>query len=258
MVGRFPIGLQPIGAGPGYPPTPPAVDQNYVLQGLRQYLLTVLSPGVEVVRGQDNRVPSPAASDYIVMTPMRLVRLSTVREDDADVRFTGSIAVDTLSVTAVDYGLIALGAQILGIGVLPRTTITSLGTSTGGIGAYAVSPSQTLSSRTLAAGQDVLVQPTQFTLQLDVHGDAGANNATTVIAALRSASACDWFGSNYAGVSPLYADEARQLPFINDQMQYEDRWTIEAALQYDPTLALPRQFADAVVVNPIPVDLFYN
>lgn len=36
---------------------------------------------------------------------------------------------------------------------------------------------------------------------------------------------------------PLYAREPRRLPILNEQAMYEDRWTIELVLQYNPEVA---------------------
>jgi len=56
--------------------------------------------------------------------------------------FTGSISSTTLTVTAVDAGLLQVGSVIEGTGVATGTIITALGTGTGGIGTYTVNVSQ--------------------------------------------------------------------------------------------------------------------
>ena len=65
--------------------------------------------------------------------------------------FTGSIAANTLTVTAVSTSALVVGQTLLGMGICPGTTITALGTGTGGTGTYTVSLSQTVSSETLFA-----------------------------------------------------------------------------------------------------------
>jgi hypothetical protein len=63
-------------------------------------------------------------------------------------KFTGSIAGNTLTVTAVASGTINVG-QVLEDStgaVTPQTIITAFGTGTGGIGTYTVSPAQTVAS----------------------------------------------------------------------------------------------------------------
>jgi hypothetical protein len=64
---------------------------------------------------------------------------------------TASIAGTTMTVTAVISGAFAVGQVISGTGVTNGTTITSLGTGTGGIGTYTVSQSQTVASTTITA-----------------------------------------------------------------------------------------------------------
>lgn len=57
----------------------------------------------------------------------------------------GSIG-NTLTVTAVSSGTLAVGTVISGTGVTAGTTITALGTGTGGVGTYSVTPSQLVNS----------------------------------------------------------------------------------------------------------------
>ena len=53
----------------------PTADQ--VDGALRSFLLSVLPSGVEVIRGQANRVPAPRVPNYVVFTDMRNPRLAT-------------------------------------------------------------------------------------------------------------------------------------------------------------------------------------
>lgn len=59
---------------------------------------------------------------------------------------TGEIAGTTLTVTAVTRGVLGVGQTISGTGVTSGTTITALGTGTGGTGTYTVSASQAVAS----------------------------------------------------------------------------------------------------------------
>jgi len=79
---------------------------------------------------------------------------------------TGAIAATTLTVSAVTSGALAVGQTISGAGVTGGTTITALGTGTGGAGTYTVSVSQTVASTTVtavgptyAAGTDYELSP---------------------------------------------------------------------------------------------------
>ncbi|MDQ0507402.1 structural cement protein Gp24 [Xanthobacter agilis] len=61
----------------------------------------------------------------------------------------------TLTVSAVSSGTLKVGAVLSGSGVTSGTTITALGTGTGGTGTYIVSPTQTASSTTVTATSNV-------------------------------------------------------------------------------------------------------
>lgn len=64
---------------------------------------------------------------------------------------TGSIAGTTLTVSAVASGALAIGQALSGANISPGTTITGLGTGTGGTGTYNVGLSQTAASGTINA-----------------------------------------------------------------------------------------------------------
>jgi len=68
-----------------------------------------------------------------------------------DAVFTASISGTTMTVSAVTSGTIYVGCLITGSGVLANTTITALGTGSGGIGTYTVSQSQTVASTTITS-----------------------------------------------------------------------------------------------------------
>ena len=71
--------------------------------------------------------------------------------------FTGSISATTLTVTAVTTGTLYVGAILTGTGVTVGTTITALGTGTGGVGNYTVSPSQSVGSTNITSVTTVTV-----------------------------------------------------------------------------------------------------
>lgn len=67
--------------------TSPSITEDQIMTGLRAFILDVLpkDQGIEVVQGQDNGVPMPAAGDFVVMTPARRQQLSqTARAYDPD------------------------------------------------------------------------------------------------------------------------------------------------------------------------------
>jgi hypothetical protein len=58
--------------------TKPAISltEDAIMTSLRAFIVDVLPDGVEVVQGQDNMVPMPAGSDFVIMTPAKRQQLS--------------------------------------------------------------------------------------------------------------------------------------------------------------------------------------
>lgn len=231
-----------------------APSEDAINTALRSFLVFILPPDVDVILAQVNRVPEPAGEDFVTMTPLRRPRIGTNIDDYADAVFTGSIAGTTLNITAVGYGELSVGSVLFGVGITAGTRITALGTGAGGVGTYIVSPGQTISSRKIAAGVETFLQPTNITMQLDVHGPNSADNAQTISTLMRDDYAVQAFAALNADVIPLFADDPRQLAFSNAEQQYEDRWVVEAQLQANITITAPLQFADAIEVTLIPVE----
>ncbi|MBS0637784.1 MAG: alkaline phosphatase family protein, partial [Verrucomicrobia bacterium] len=65
----------------------------------------------------------------------------------------GSISGNTLTITSVSSGALAVGQTLEGTGLILGTMITGFGTGSGGVGTYTVNQSQTASSTTITARQ---------------------------------------------------------------------------------------------------------
>jgi len=89
--------------------------------------------------------------------------------------FAGSIATTVLTVTGSPTGVIQVGMLIAGTGVTAGTTITALGTGTGGAGTYTVSAAQTVASTTIT-GQTRCIKATF------INGAAGGTGAVPATA----------------------------------------------------------------------------
>jgi len=214
--------------------------------------------GFAVVRGQVNKVAEPALPDFAVLWPTRHTRLATNEDGTGDCRFVGSIASDgTMTVSAVSFGSLALGATVWGSGVAAGTRIVGLGTGTGGVGTYLVSSTQAVSSEVMACGVKAAEQRWQMDVQIDVHGPNSGDNATRISTLLRDEFATSAFAAITPDVSPLHADDPRQIPFVNGEDQTENRWIVEARLQVNSTVVIPQQYMDAAVVGLIDVDAVY-
>jgi hypothetical protein len=234
--------------------------QEQANAALKAFLVAALPPGTKVVLGQMNRVPEPGQTNFVEFEPTRFDRLRTNVDSAGDVKFTGSIAGTVMTVTAVAFGAVEVGATVFGVGVAAGTVVTALGTGTGGVGTYTVSPAQTVSSRTLSAGGTDVEQGAQITYKIEFHGDdsVAANNAQIITTLFRDPHATESFAAQSPAVAvPLYAVEPRQSPFFNEQAQAEWRWTVEVAIQVDQVVRVPQQYADDVRVTPVSVDAAY-
>lgn len=234
-----------------------SLTEDQAFTAIRTFLLAVLAPGTEVIQAQTNRVPEPFGTDFVVMTKSMRERLETNIDSYADALFTGSITGTTLNISAVTYGSLSVGSTIFGAGIAANTTITAFGTGIGGIGSYTISPSQNISSEKIAAGVFNSLQPVKFTVQLDIHGDLGADNAHIISTLFRDDYGVQLFKSSGFDVTPLYATEAKQLPFLNGEQQIESRWTMDIVVQCNPVVTVPQQFADQLAINIINVDAIY-
>lgn len=238
----------------------PVPSQAQAQAALRAVLLAILPSGVEVIQANDNDVPEPTSVDFVMMSPVRRDRLSTNVNTYDDCRFTGSIAGTTLTVTAVSFGTLAVGRTVFGAGVMAGTTITALGTGTGGVGTYTLSKSQTVASRVLAVGVQGITQSIRLAVQLDVHSDKlrkASDMAQTISTLLRDDYGVQLLKARCLGVTPLYADDPKLVPFQNAEQDWESRYVVEAVLQVDQTVTVSQEFADDVEVERLPADILY-
>lgn len=210
--------------------------------------------GVPVVQGQVNRVPEPKQADLVVMTPLFRKRLATNRDTYKDVVFQGSISGQTMTVTAMTNGLIEVGKTLSCVGIANNTRVMAFGTGTGGVGTYTIFPAQTIAPRTIAAGYERFLQPTEFTVQIDVHGPNSGDNTQVITTLFRDEWGVRKFRELNPEVAPLYADDPKQIPFFNGENQVENRWGITAVMQANEVVEMPMQFADEAHVTVIEVD----
>ncbi len=168
-----------------------SILESQILTATRAFLLSIFPTGMEVVRGQDNRVAEPRGADFAVMTPIMSERLGT-------------------NVTTYQDGGL----------VTPPTAET----------------------RTDMA-------PTKITVQVDIHGPNSADNVQAVSILFRSDVATTAFAASGYDVTPLYASEPRQAPFLNGEKQVEQRWTIDLAMQINPSIATAQDFAGTLTAG---------
>jgi hypothetical protein len=99
--------------------------------------------------------------------------------------------------------------------------------------------------------QTAVTQSTEVVFQLDVHSDnllTASDNAQLIATLFRDDYATDFF-DDYPGITPLYADDPRLIPFVNAENQYEPRYAVEARLQADQVVTVPAQSADSLSLD---------
>jgi hypothetical protein len=236
------------------------ITESQIFKALGDFLVSILPAGTEVVRGQINRVSEPASANFVVMWPLLRTRLSFNVASYDDVSFTGSINLTTLTVSAMqpNSGAIAVGQIVQGTGVSANTVIQQQLTGTpGGAGTYQISISQSVASTLMQSGSTDIMQPTQVSIQLDVHGPDGADNAQVISTLFRDGYGYDQFASFGYDMRPLYTSEPKQIPFINSEQQYEARWTIDVEIQINPKVPVSQQFAMTASVSIINTERAY-
>lgn len=232
----------------------PSPTISNIMQSMGAFLTAVMPAGVGVIQGQPNRVAESTAARFIIMSQPRFERLETNVDSSTDAVFTGSIVGTALTITAVDprfpNAQLAPGSIIFGPSVAPGTTITA---GTGQIGGYTVNIAQTAAAQTISAGQTTITMATKVTIDLDFHATDGTSGdlANVVSTLLRDPFGVNQFANQSPnfGTVPLYADDAVQRPFFNDQQQVEFRWVVQALLQANITVTVPQQFADSASLN---------
>lgn len=120
-----------------------------------------------------------------------------------------------------------------------------------------------LGTNTTAWDQSMGGDPTVITdaeavsisMQLDFHGADSTDNAQVFAVLFRSAYAVDYMAAT--GVSPDYCTDGHQMPFINGEDAWEDRWVLNAVMDCVIAINAPQQFANTLTVDVVSVDAAY-
>lgn len=231
-------------------------SQSDMQTALRSFMLSVLPTDCDIVAAQDNRVAEPSMANFVVVTPIRFVRLATNYDTFQDSTFFASISGTTLSVVSFSHGEIEIGALLTGPGVPPMTLVTA-GPADGGPGDYTINSSiPSVPGNTFHAGAKILQISGQWKVQLDFHSEdySSTQNAATMSLLFRDLYGTDYFKALPApqnSITPFFMDEGGQRPFINDQQQYEWRWVAEAIMQVNMRIVVAQEFAQEVKIDPL-------
>lgn len=110
---------------------------------------------------------------------------------------------------------------------------------------------------TWTATEKTVLRPEQFTVQIDCYGAGSGDSARMIAALMRDSYACELMAAVNPNIQPLYAGDAKQMPLIDGEQQYEERWTFEVQLQINPTFTVAQQSANALTVDLLNVDRTY-
>lgn len=108
-----------------------------------------------------------------------------------------------------------------------------------------------------AASTKTVTRPSQFSVQVDCYGTGSGDRAVAIATLLRDAYACEQFAASGYDIQPLYAGDAKQLPLVDGEAQYEERWSFDAVLQFNPSMTTPQDSANTLTIGTIDVDRAY-
>lgn len=102
------------------------------------------------------------------------------------------------------------------------------------------------------ADQLTMTRGTFVDVQLDIHGPNSADNAQIITTVWRDDFAVEAIeGAIFA---PLYASDGHQMPFINGEKQFENRWVVDLFLHVKPAVTVGQDFANRGTITLVAVD----
>lgn len=142
---------------------------------------------------------------------------------------TASIATTTMTVTAVGSGTLYPGANLMGTGVKRGTTIVrQLTGTTGGVGTYTVSLSQTVASTTVTSGTwDFNIENCEF---LDTTATLNFLALVTGNATSNSMDGLRFVGNRVKSLSTTAATTALKILSLTDRLTITDNFGVSAVL----------------------------
>lgn len=96
-----------------------------------------------------------------------------------------------------------------------------------------------------ADNESTIQQSRLYMMQLDFYGEQAFNRANQVGVMWRS----NYTTNELKTIQPLYANQVRNMEFINEQDQYEKRFLLEIALQYNPHYTYTEQSDTDILAN---------
>lgn len=106
-------------------------------------------------------------------------------------------------------------------------------------------------------GNETHSRSTQWDVQLDCYGPDAADMAALIATTFKTDYAAAALAESDIEIQPLYANDPRQMTIVNSENQYNPRWIVELAFQYNPVVTLPQDFAMSLTVVPAEVDAVF-
>lgn len=97
-------------------------------------------------------------------------------------------------------------------------------------------------------------QGVELTMQIDCYGPNSSDWADMITTLWRDPYGCAALAPS---CQPLYADDARMIPLVDSEEQYEERWSVDARLQYNPVVTPAQDFADVATIKLVDVNEAY-
>lgn len=115
---------------------------------------------------------------------------------------------------------------------------------------------QSMLAQPVSAYDDLTVRVSvgmQWNLQFDFVGPNSQALSAIAMVPWRTPWGCD----QITGISPLYTGDAIQSPLIGGEDQFEEKWRVDAAIEYVAMMTLEQQSALTLEIGLKSVDAFY-
>lgn len=97
-------------------------------------------------------------------------------------------------------------------------------------------------------------QGIKLRIQFDCYGSDSGDWAAILSTLFRDQTGCDALAPD---CQPLYSQDPHMAPLSDSEDQYEERWIVDAFVQWNAVVSTPMQFADTLEVDIISVDERY-
>lgn len=251
MLGRYSIGTGSVSEGvPSNSETPliiAAIVGNAIAAGV-----TAAVVGSTVVFANIGNAAAEGQNATVTL-PTAFVISCSIGTASAD----GNPATVTMSVQRItrDVLLKVLRSYILSIAPDQRVLRTPINRASPPVGPFiSMTPGAVKALATNTHDMLRTKRSSQFDCQIDCYGLGSGDIATQLSMLFRDNYAAQHFAQFGLEIYPLYAGDEKQLPIVNGEEQYEERWTFDVAMQFNPVVSTVQQSANILAVELINID----